>query len=536
MGFATRVKRYAGARRRPVMYVQVGPAGVRDSVDPSASDRTRLTAAENIFPLSSAFGGGWWGRPGITGAGAQLGAGALREGQRTYQFTKLDGTEYTIRFTAGAMYSLNWTTGVWSAIALGAGCALPTSGRIYCCTFADQLIVNPNDGVNKPWAWSGAAFTALTNAPIAYGAPVVHYAKLFFIKWAERNTFVWSQEQQPNVGYEATIGAVTYDNAWTLGQTDQEGLFRLVATNSALYYFRARSIGLILGEVDANFRSTGTLEGVSTTIGSTSPDAFVLYDDSVWFLDADAQPQRLLVGGGLQSPGPWEEARETTSRLPLTALKNATAIYWQEGDLVWFGVASPSASDPNKVLCYHARTGLYTGIFTGWDFTALDVVKNGSGVPTVVQLSRDGYAYRHGHLTESIWSDAFAAVTRAISHQASGMYHGFDTMVEKHFNRLDLALRQVTDLTDVRVKVTTPYGTTTEETIQVTGGSARWGSGLWGTDVWAASAIENHVEVGFDPVGRWGKVSVRHSGLNEQFGLIGWTLTGYPLGPIPETV
>jgi hypothetical protein len=41
------------------------------------------------------------GRNGVRSAGAQGGASSKRTGQLVYQFTKLDGTEYTVRIVGG---------------------------------------------------------------------------------------------------------------------------------------------------------------------------------------------------------------------------------------------------------------------------------------------------------------------------------------------------------------------------------------------------------------------------------------------------
>jgi len=136
------------------------------------------------------------------------------------------------------------------------GMAVSTSARIYSCVLADQIIFS--DGVNTPFMWSGAAFTVLANCPVLYGQPRIHYAKLFGIKAVKRNTIVWSEENDPTIGYEAGI----YNNGWELVQTRAEGLHALFATNEALYYFRERTIGAIRGEVTPDFRSDGM--GLST--------------------------------------------------------------------------------------------------------------------------------------------------------------------------------------------------------------------------------------------------------------------------------
>jgi hypothetical protein len=70
----------------------------------------------------------------------------------------------------------------------------------------------------------------------------VYYAKLFMLK-RDRKTIVWSEENQPNTGYEAG----GYNNAWELTQTSNEPLTAIIGTNEALYYGRKTSVGAIRG-------------------------------------------------------------------------------------------------------------------------------------------------------------------------------------------------------------------------------------------------------------------------------------------------
>src|SRR6266850_1462995 len=252
--------------------------GCRTTFDPTTVDPTLVNALANMYCRDPLVGGGVVGRPGCNTLGAQLGAGGLRTFQHLVQFTRQDGTEYTIGWCGGKMYTLNWGTRVWTEIVHGM--AVSTSARIYSCVLADQIIFS--DGVNTPFMWSGAAFTVLANCPALYGQPRIHYAKVFGIKAAKRNTIVWSEENDPTIGYEAGI----YNNGWELVQTRAEGLHALFATNEALYYFRERSIGAIRGEVTPDFRSDGTREGVSEDIGTVSPGCVFSFGTDIYFPDA----------------------------------------------------------------------------------------------------------------------------------------------------------------------------------------------------------------------------------------------------------
>jgi len=240
-------------------FVQGPFVGMRDSIDPQSARPELAYNLQNVHPRTPRIGGGVVGRPGfnITEA-TQLGSASNRDGMLLYQFSKLDGTEYSVGFAGGKMYTYDWSTAAWTEVTLS-GVGLTSNTRIYAVTIADTILVNPNDGTNKPWTWDGTTFTSLTNATTWYGQPVVYYAKVFGIKWAERSTLAWSEENDPTTGYESG----GFNNSWTLGQTDQEGMEALYATDSALYYKRKRSAGMIFGAVTSTFSTTGVRDAVS---------------------------------------------------------------------------------------------------------------------------------------------------------------------------------------------------------------------------------------------------------------------------------
>src|SRR5690606_28837825 len=260
--------------RRPLVGRQGPWRGVRDTMDPPSRDPTLAFRMRNVFPLTPEIGSGVVGRPGFRLAGERTGPTVQWIGQ----FEKSDGTDKTIKIAGGEIYEYDWLTDSWvlqvsQAEIAAAGGALETAGRVWAVSFADVLVIT--DGVNQPITWdgtSGGGVAVLTNAPVMFGPPTVYYARLFAIKSDERSTIVWCEPGQPNVGWEAE----GYNNSWTLRQTDQAPLFALCGTNAGLYYFRARSVGMILGAVDEEFRTTGTHEAVSESVGCTSPDTVVI--------------------------------------------------------------------------------------------------------------------------------------------------------------------------------------------------------------------------------------------------------------------
>src|SRR5690606_22099470 len=119
---------------------------------------------------------------------------------------------------------------------------------------------------------------------------------------AARTTIAWSEPNQPGVGYQQT----DYDNAWTLTQTSADPLYALAATNDALYYFRAFSIGAITGAPNVNFQNTATHDVVSGNVGCVESSTVRTFRNYVYFADAQSRPYRFAMGG---APEPiWQQA------------------------------------------------------------------------------------------------------------------------------------------------------------------------------------------------------------------------------------
>lgn len=531
---ATRsLRRPTKPRRLPEPLSQIAYIGMRDSMDASAADPRKASLIQNAYPQDADLGGGLVGRPGMRRSGTQKGSVGNRQGQLRAQYTKTDGTEWTIDIIGGLVYSWDWTTRAHTAITAGAPTISPTA-RLYYTLYANQLIVS--DGVNKPWALSEAGgvwtFISLTNAPVAYGAPTVYFAKLFFINAANRKEIQWSEEGALNTGY--TAGG--FNNAWELVQTEQEPLYAIVGTEQALYYFRARSISFVSGEVTTDFASTGTQEGVSSTVGTTSPGSVLINGGWVWFIDADAHPQRFAIGGSVQDNPPlWQEARETTRRLPRNQLNKADACYWQPGNLVLFGVVGFGVTVQNTILCFDATSGQFVGIWRGFAFTWIGMVKDADLVPVLVHADADGYAYDFGHPQGSLWTDSVGGVTTAIEHAVTASPMGYSVNAARVFEGIDITLRLTSNLTGMVFDYLTPDGFAPTSVIPTIAGTFTvWGTMVWGVDFWTSLALEKHLQVGFTDEGRWIAPRLRHGGLGEQFGFIGWTIDQIYTGRVPE--
>lgn len=515
--------------------------GMRDSLDPASADPAKAFLLQNCYPLDSERNYAVVGRPGFQQAGSQLGGGS-RVGQLVFQFTKLAGTEITLSIVGGKLYTFNWGTRVWTESVTAANFAtasitLDANANVYGVTFTDCVVFS--DGVNVPWKWDGTAgaagLTKLTSCPVLYGQPVVYYAKLFGIKATERSTFVWSEENDATIGYEAG----GYNNAWELGQTDQEPLNVLVPTNAALYYFRSRSVGVIQGAVNDDFQTSGVHDSVSSVAGSQSPGACVYYDGKIVFLDANFTPYVLTPGSGVTTL--WGDLKETIGGLDRQYVTSATGIFDRSTFLILLGVVETGQSIPSALLVIDpdATTGPAEpiAIWRGFTFQAMATVKNSSGQPLVMHLSNDGYAYDHGLPGGILWSDAFNAGTQAITHIVEPSAMGNDVEIEKLFTRLDMTFRTTSPLTNVGIayETTRTLAASTPVTPpSLTGAFSLWDTAVWDTNSWSAVSVDQHLAVGLNAQGRWIKPIVRHSTAGEQFGLSTMRVTAVPLNIDPS--
>lgn len=493
--------------------------GMRDSSDPATSnDPQRAKQIVNLYPLELDKPSVFTGRPGFAVAGAQGGASNKRTGQLVCQFTKLAGTEYTVRIIGGqGIQTYNWSTSTWTTVVsvanlTTASITLSETARIYAVTFADKLVIS--DGTNTPFTWDGTSgaggLTKLTNAPVFYGQPTVYYAKLFAIKSTERNVIVWSEEQDATLGYETS----PYSNSWQLGQTDQEAIYEITGTNEALYFKRAFSVGSVSGAVTSEFSTTGSREGISETVGTLSPTGGAYYDRRLWFIDALARPHVITPGGGVDPV--WEDVKETLASIDTTKMSSAIALYDSSTQLLLFGLVEIGQTIPSLLIAYNPLLSIPVAV---WRFTfqALGVVKNADGVPVLMHLSDDGYSYVHGLPTGTTWNDELVSGTLPIRHVFETSHLGVDAREEQRFQRVDLVFRLESDLTGVSITHTTPYGVSDPITTDIEGsGAGRWDVMDWDEEEWAPDSVEYRLAVGVSATGRWVRYRIAHEALNER--------------------
>jgi hypothetical protein len=485
--------------------------------------------ADTEFPILQ-------GRPGFVIAHQSMGATAAV--QWVGQLSKANGTEVSAVVAAGEIWAYTWATDtlakvVTTANLTTASVTLSASARVYACQFADTLVFT--DGTNRPFTWDGTSgaggVTSLTNGPaVAYGAPWVHYGKLWFIKNAERSTVVWSEEGAANTGYEAS-----YSNAWTLRQAGTEGFYAGASTNDGLWLFRANSITKIMGEVTPNFSTTANDEAIEQ-IGCRSPSAVLNLNSALFFLSSDRRIMRIGADGN-----PTDVSHGARQRLAaLNAAQFAKAFVefvdlQEQGERVIVAIAETGIDDPNAHIVVNPATGLVEGTWTGWRDTALGRWKNASGEWRLVHGGGDaatsvddGLVYIHDVPNGTTLNDEFLAGESPIAHQVETSYIGADANVEKGWLEGTLLMQATTGTTTgISVTIKTPRGNTAlADTLSFAATGAEWGSAIWGIDEWS-SETGGERRITFATrgvVGRHARALISHSELDERFGLSEVTL------------
>lgn len=519
----------AAPRRRPQEPLRPPPIlGMRDSRDPSTADPRKARELRNCYVEDPTRGNSVKGRPGWRRMD-QLPPPA----QMSYQFSKLDGSEFTVDISGGRFFVYDWTTDTHTEVLTAAdlasaGVSIAATGRVYAVTLADQMIVS--DGVSSPWMWDGTSGGGVTNLPACpplFGEPTVHFAKLFGIVAADPITIVWSEENDPTTGYDS--GGL--NNAWTLGQTDQERLFGIKGTNVSLFYWRARSIGAIAGSVTPNFRTTGTQEGVSLTVGTSSPASIVQFEQSFYFVDSDGRPQRLDIGAGVREPPIWYDCLETVRNMSRAFIGSVTGTYDPDTNLVLFGMAPFAAAENDAILTFHASSGNFAAVWDGVLPHVLATVKDATLRPTIVHGTQAGEFRAHGHPDGNVWDNG----PTPMRHVVDGPLLANDEAREMDFTRADLVFDSETELTNVEFDYRTPRGRSQSLffDVAVGAGFALWDVAFWDVDVWSTETFDWHVAVGLEGMGRWIRPRVQHDWPGERFGWLDWGIDATYAGKKP---
>lgn len=275
-----------------------------------------------------------------------------------------------------------WTKRISTANLTAAGITLSATTTVYAIPFGDTLLVT--DGINTAFTWNGTAgggLTKLTNAPVFFGRPTVYYGKVVGIKNTQRDTLVWSEENQANTGYEAG----GFNNAWSLTQTGGGAIIAVLGTNAALYYGRRDSIGSIRGAVTPDFKAAGVHDDITRETGVGGTEGMALIGQDFWFADGLGRPWR-AVGGAAPSPL-WENI--------------ADAFPQAVGDDGTLGQPGPSAVGFGGEIVWLPTRRL---VFVHWPFQAFAVFDAETGqalffwVPPRGMIGQVGVALRVGQL------------------------------------------------------------------------------------------------------------------------------------------
>lgn len=499
--------------------------GMRDAPEPTTGEPTLAFRVQNMCEGAGPADGGLTGRPGFDQMGTQQGTGSTRVVGGGITWTKSDATRQTVAVINGQLVTYDWGTDTWTVAVTTANLTtnsvtLSASAKVALVPFADGLVVS--DGVNTPFWWTGASgaggITKMTNAPVFYGPPTVYYSKLVGIKNSARQTLVWSEEGDPNLGYEAG----GYNNAWDNPGGYPSPLTLLLGTNEALYVFRDRvSIG-ITGAIGPDFATAGTRANLSEQVGTLSPWAGIVTPKGVIIVDADARPW-LMRFGQSEPMDIWSDCAQSVKGTPRSTLGAVQSVVDGATNSLVIGYPEVNQTNPTQFLAFALDSLQCVGVWTwGEDIDRMFPVIDAEGIARWAHSgSNDGYLYAHGDLDVGPWDDDLASGTVYIAHAVTSGTLGYDLDRELIIDQIEAALTGG-GISRVSVSYETPRGQSTIMSVDLTanavGGS--WDIDEWDTMDWAEIGAEDQrVRVGCAGRGRSVRVRVTHGELGESFGL-----------------
>lgn len=531
------------ARQRTPLTVQ-GFRGMRFSRWSGQADPGLAYFAYNAYVDSAGPGSAYRSRPGRYRISATTLGGGSTTGQLAYQFTKLDGTQTTVAICGGKFYTLNWGTGTWTetlsaANLSGASITLSTTARCYAVTLNDQMIVS--DGTNIPWMWDGTAgggLTSLTNCPVLYGQPTVHATKLFGIKNSDRGAIVWSEENDPTLGYDTA----PYSNYFVMSQTGSDPLFAVRGTNEGLYYWRQTSVGIIRGASNQDFQTAVTGDQVGR-VGTRSPRGVLYYQNTFYFPDEFGRPWMFQPGGqmvplweqialafpmdtdddaALQSPG-YDIGVTATDILHMQTVPVSVL----GGVLFGNSPSNQSGADLHGGT-YVGTSGLVEGLWfwglgTSTAVGSMGAVLNSvTNLPEVLCVDDTGTTFSFGK--RGVWQDQHASgTTQNASMTLIGPRQGASNSLELLFDQVDVVV-------DARLAATVLLGA------EMLTSRSPINTSVQTQDVATTLTVqEKRVPVGLNRSGRWGQLYVEmNTAGNFPLALHGYTTHVYPVATGPK--
>lgn len=495
--------------------------------------------------------------------------------------TTQGGIQRPVVIAGGKFYALSastygWIEAVSTATLLAAGITLSAVNDYYAVMFNGKLIVvgsnNSGDIVSEAaWSWTGvegSGITKLTNAGTNFfGKPAVYAAKLFFIR-KNQKTIVWSEENNETLGYEAG----GYANAWDLNQTSAEPITCLLGTNPALYVFRRSSIGAIYGGSAAEFSTTSTVDAISASSGTDSPNGVIFAGESVWYVDSQGRPAYFPLGGNEIVPL-WPELERAftpyfqdgrgykalafpnseQNHFALVGTSRSRVAQYRTLDMVFFGyryfASSLTGFGDDVLIGFHVKTKRAQTVWsfpTGVSFFH-EIYDNqyGSGQYGLLMLDPWTYSYILNPnpvaqfltpQTAYLDHDVLANLNTDVIASVIGPRH-FTTNDEKRVESLDVEYIGWKKGGTIDVRWATPAilsaGGVETQTDQPESIAAE-GQVVDDFDRNPPSLLA-HAEIGFSEVCRWIAFGVSWAAQATRIRLLGWTVRAIPEGRNPRS-
>lgn len=509
------------SRTKPVPIVlSSGPyRGVRDTTAPGAASPDLAQDARNVFRRPGPQGVGFLSRPGFAVMDA-LNLGTAVQAVTTW--TNASGVRQTTAVIDGTLWAYDWSADSWTEVVTAANLVtasvtLATTGRVSLVPFAGKLMVS--DGVNALVTWDGTTgaggVTQIADVGPFYGPLRVYYAKLFGILAGDagagpRKTLVWSEENDPTLGYDVA----PYNNAWDNPGGYTEPLTALASMNDALYVFREARTIAITGAVNADFQTAGTRANISEVIGTASPWAVLELSQGVLFVDRTAAPH-LAVFGAAEPVDLWRDCTRATTFTPRAALGNALAVRDAATETVLVGLPVTGGTTAAQWLCFADDDLQYCGTWS-WTGTTdvVGAVVDGDGNGRIAR-GVGGSLYVHGLPTTGPLNDAGAAIAPRVT----GPLQGYDMADELRVDMLEVSLPSC-DATEIALGYETSRGAGGFQTISVpgTGGGFVLGVSTLGTGVLTGASTGNRqARVRTFGRGRGVQAIVQHTETNKSF-------------------
>lgn len=529
-----------------------GWAGMYDSRAKAAERDFDAPLLLNLLPIDPDRGGGLVLRPGMqrlqTPTTVQI-PGGLNP-QWMGEFTTAGGSLLTVIIAGGEVFSLVGTiiTKVLSTAQMAAsGIGLSAVDKVWCVEFHKTLVISCGAGFN-PFTWdgtTGAGMVKLTNAPAdRNGPPTVYYARLAFVK-SDGKTMVWSEINQPNLGYEAG----GFNNAWELTQTSASELYAILGTNEHLYYFRRDSVGSIQGTMTATFATDGVHDGVTQASGIAVDTVPIWMAGAVWWISSRGSPMVFKPG----MPQPLDLGRQMPRRFSTAqgSLSPDKTIYGSIGEERMFGNYGHISADRQNGRVHfeapHPPGGGRTTLIVDAEslrpvslFTYPSVnTPSGTGdkyseILGAIKLFGDVSGYLFAELLQPTtpytaigFDEVQNGAGSAITGTVLGPMHGWTPNTEWHFLQLDV-------LADAQPSNTLTVGYLTSRFHK----ASLTPADLVLTDAGLANTpYERHSPFGLNTSGRWCRpiISVSGSSTANQLPILhGYTLSGVPVSRTPQ--